>query len=477
MWAVGAGLGVIGSVFSNLGVNVQKYSFMKNARLPTEKRKPYWRNAGWWIGLALVVLGALGDFIALGIAAQSIVAPIGAMTLVANIFFAHYWLKESLPRKDLFATAAIITGSVVCAVAGDHTQTTYSLEELLSFYSQPGFIVYAIFVIIFVGGLYGLSKRIEPIKVNLNKAVCTYEQAKAAGQESESELRALDENILAQEALYAKWEKIHPFTYCAISGAFGGQNILFGKMVAELLARTFSGDNQMIYFLTYVFVACMFLSIFFQLHFLAKALSSFDALYCVPVFQCFFIVFSTLAGAAYFSEFARFNITQSFIFPIGMILTLGGVYVLSSRKMRKKHASKVYPDPSVMVPPVCMDRRKSAYASGKASVYYFQRAIDPTVEMTFERTPTTHVVADLLRPEQIPNFFARVASLGHTASFMEPPGLEATVTPFAPLEDSPSVFEELQESDLESTTGDLKHVSSENHLVEDEPVDENNQNI
>lgn len=463
LWAVGAGLGVIGSVFSNLGVNVQKYSFMKNALLSPEKRKPYWRNAGWWIGLALVILGALGDFIALGIAAQSIVAPIGAMTLVANIFFAHYWLKEHLPRKDLFATAAIITGSIVCAVTGDHTQTTYSLEQLLSFYSQAGFIVYAIFVVIFVCSLYALSKHIEPIKVNLNTAIRIFDQAKAAGQDSE--LRALDENILAAEALYMKWEKIHPFSYCAISGAFGGQNILFGKMVAELLARTFSGDNQMKYFLTYVFVVCMFLSIFFQLHFLAKALSSFDALYCVPVFQCFFIVFSTLAGAAYFSEFSRFSVTQSLIFPVGMFFTLGGVYVLSSRKMREKHDAKVHPEPAVEEPPM-MARRKSLYASGHSSLYYFQHVIDSSMEMTFERTP----VAPFVPAAQIPNFLARVASLGH-ASFVDP-GLEPVIVP-PPTEvevhsDSPSITG--RESDFDSRL-DLKHTSSENHLVEDEPVE------
>lgn len=462
LWAVGAGLGLIGSVFSNLGVNVQKYSFMKNALLPPEKRKSYWRNGGWWIGLALVILGALGDFIALGIAAQSIVAPIGAMTLVANIVFAHYWLKEQLPRKDLFATASIITGSIVCAVTGDHTETTYSLEELLSFYGQAGFIVYAIFVVSFVCGLYALSKKIEPIKRNLNVAIRAYDQAKASG--SSSCLIALDEDILAAEASYIKWEKIHPFTYCAISGAFGGQNILFGKMVAELLARTFSGDNQMKFFLTYVFVICMLTSIFFQLHFLAKALSSFDALYCVPVFQCFFIVFSTLAGAAYFSEFSRFNVTQSIIFPIGMILTLGGVYILSSRQMRVRHNSRVHPEPEEPPAPN-MQRRRSNYASGQVSLYYFQHALDPSMEMTFERSSVTPIAA-----VQIPHFLARVASLGH-ASFMEPPIDSAGEV----MAESPSVLATTHESlEEESITvkndesDEMKPLDSRGQSAEDE---------
>jgi hypothetical protein len=372
-------------------------------------------------------------------------------------------LKEHLPRKDLFATASIIVGSIVCAVTGDHTETTYSLEELLSFYGQAGFIVYAIFVVIFVCVLYALAKHIEPIKRRLNFAVRAYEQAKNAGPASD--LSTLDDDIIAAEAAYTKWEKIHPFSYCAISGAFGGQNILFGKMVAELLARTFSGDNQMKFGLTYVFVICMLTSIFFQLHFLAKALSSFDALYCVPVFQCFFIVFSTLAGAAYFSEFSRFDVTQSLIFPMGMFLTLGGVYILSSRQMRVKHDSSVHPESESEPeqPPVNMTRRRSNYASGRASLYYFQHALDPTLEMTFERTPAAPITA-----VQIPHFLARVASLGH-ASFMEPSSLEP-IPGTCVMSDSPSESEARRSSDVESG---VKHedLKNENDIVEDEPFE------
>ena len=52
-----------------------------------------------------------------------------------------------------------------------------------------------------------------------------------------------------------------------------------------MIGSSFRGDNQMIYFLTYVFLACMLFCIFSQLHFLAGALKFFDALYVVPVFQ------------------------------------------------------------------------------------------------------------------------------------------------------------------------------------------------
>jgi hypothetical protein len=65
---------------------------------------------------------------------------------------------------------------------------------------------------------------------------------------------------------------------------------------------------QMGYWEFYVFLVAMFCTIFAQLHFLALALSMFDALYVVPVFQCFFIGVSTLGGATYFQEFNKFSV-------------------------------------------------------------------------------------------------------------------------------------------------------------------------
>jgi len=354
LWIIGVGLGVCASISSNLGVNIQKHSFMKNEKLESEDRRPYYRTPQWWAGLCFVVLGAVGDFSALGFAAQSIVAPIGATTLVVNLIFAHFWLAEELPLKDLIATIFIVAGAAICAVMGDHSDTKYSLEQLLEFYRRPAFIGYAISVCVVIISLFCLTKYIEPKQKRLDDAKEAYDRA----QESSSDLGNLDEQLLAAETAYAKWEKIHPFAYCALSGCFGAQDLLFGKMVAELVMRTFAGDNQMIYGLTYVFIVCMLISVVCQLHFLATALNCFDALYCVPVFQCVFIVVTTLAGGAYFAEFARFSLTQSIVFPIGMACTLGGVLVLSQRtQMRNK------------VDEAPKSSNKSRYARGLASPY------------------------------------------------------------------------------------------------------------
>ncbi len=56
----GIGIAVLASTASNLGVNFQKYAFMKQALLPLEQQLDYTKLRLWWFGMALVSLGAIG---------------------------------------------------------------------------------------------------------------------------------------------------------------------------------------------------------------------------------------------------------------------------------------------------------------------------------------------------------------------------------------------------------------------------------
>ena len=337
-WLLGAIVAAIGSIASNLGVNCQKYSFMANAKLPKHLQKRHIRQKGWLFGMLLVVLGSIGDFAALSLAAQSIVAPIGSVTLVANVFFAHYWLKESLSYIEVVGTALIVGGSV-CAVAfGDHSETAYDIHAILRFFYGTTFIVYAVCSIVLGVTLYRFQLPITPIKQKIVDATKRYETAYELNDRAQMEYE--DFYIASLQRTYRKWEKVHPFSLCALSGILGGQSVMFGKMVSEMLNVTFAGDNQLFSPFFYLFVGCMLACVVGQLQYLAISLSFFDALYVVPVFQCFFISFSTLGGACFFAEFNNFDALQAVFFPLGLIGTLSGVIVLTRRKMGGEEDSK-----------------------------------------------------------------------------------------------------------------------------------------
>jgi len=113
----GIAISLFGSTASNLGVNVQKYSQVRNNRKPPKERKGYLKQPLWWIGLSMVILGALCDFGALSFAPQSVIMPVGSFTLVANVMFAHFWLGEALGSMDIMGTVLIVLGATLIAVA------------------------------------------------------------------------------------------------------------------------------------------------------------------------------------------------------------------------------------------------------------------------------------------------------------------------------------------------------------------------
>ncbi|RHY94736.1 hypothetical protein DYB31_015969, partial [Aphanomyces astaci] len=225
-------------------------------RQPEHDRKPYNTQWRWWLGLFGVAVGSIADFAALTYAAQSVIAPVGAFTLVANIFFAHYWLRERLGRNDLIGTMLICIGAIMVTVFGSHSSTSHTLDELLALYYRWDMFVYACAVCAVLIGLFtALVRSEDALRVHGN---------------------------LSDE--YKTFRKIHPLAYSGLAGVWGAQSVMFAKSTGELIKQTAHGLNQFDKVPSYVILACLAGTITMQTHLLSLGLKSFDALYIVPVF-------------------------------------------------------------------------------------------------------------------------------------------------------------------------------------------------
>jgi uncharacterized membrane protein len=124
-WVIGVALAGVASIISNLGLNLQKLTHLRNETASDEVRRRYYKQKLWLLGISLVILGSFADFSALGFGAQSIIAPLGSLTLVANVVFAQLLLHESISRRELLATLTIICGSGLSVAFASHEDTTY----------------------------------------------------------------------------------------------------------------------------------------------------------------------------------------------------------------------------------------------------------------------------------------------------------------------------------------------------------------
>lgn len=308
LWYVGVLLTIVGSICTNMGVNLQKFSFMREAKTRSVgAKRGYFRQPLWVIGLLLVVSGSILDFVALGFLPQSLATPVGGSTMVANVVFASLLLKEKFTQSDAIGTALILLGIVIVATFASKHSACYTIHELVALYQAPLFVVYATVILVACVILFLLTRTME--RTLKQKGRTSWE--------------------------YQRFRRVHPVTYPALSGIFGAQSILFAKSTAELMKTTLEGDNQFLTVGPYAITLCMLTCVFMQLHWLAHGLQLFDAVFVVPVFQCFFISISILGGGVYFQEFANMPHFALGMFSLGAIAIISGVVKLAHRDMHK----------------------------------------------------------------------------------------------------------------------------------------------
>lgn len=259
-----------------------------------EVKKTTVKQPLWMLGFGLVCLGSLLDFVAFGMAPQTLLAPLAALSLVWNMLIAPIFHKEKVTKQNIVATAIIFFGVTLTVIFAGHSTPSYELEDLIRLYQQPAMYAYIILIVCFIGGLFTFCRYIERTH-----------------------------NF--EEGLF------HIICYGGIAGTFGGQSVLLAKSTVELLKSAIWGDAgvyMFTQFTSYVIAAGMGACLFFQVHFLNGGLARFDALVVIPVYQSFWILTSVLGGIMYFEEYVNMTRTQMLMFTIGGCVTILGIIVL-----------------------------------------------------------------------------------------------------------------------------------------------------
>ena len=92
---VGIILALSGNVLISVSLNTQKYAHNANEARGTAKVS-YLRLKLWWIGMGLMALGETGNFLAYAYAPATVVAPLGAVSVISNCFLARFVLGEQV---------------------------------------------------------------------------------------------------------------------------------------------------------------------------------------------------------------------------------------------------------------------------------------------------------------------------------------------------------------------------------------------
>ena len=137
---IGIALAVGGNLLVSIALNLTKAAHNENQRRAVPL--PYVRLPMWWCGFAATLLGEMGNFAAYGFTEASVIAPLGAVSVLANAFIASLALGEGLRVRDLAGCALCAAGGIIIVLSTPAKHGDMDEETFMQNARAPLFVIY-----------------------------------------------------------------------------------------------------------------------------------------------------------------------------------------------------------------------------------------------------------------------------------------------------------------------------------------------
>ncbi|CAG7925548.1 unnamed protein product [Penicillium olsonii] len=262
-----------------------EYSF--EGKDGTDGRKSYLRSPYWWVGIVLMVVGELGNFLAYGFAPASIVSPLGVVALISNCIIAPCLLKEQFRKRDLWGVLVSVAGAVVVVLSAKSSEEQIGPHEIWIMITRWEFELYLGLTISLIVGLMWASHQYG------------------------------SRSILIDVGLVA---------------LFGGYTALSTKGVSSLLSGTLW--HVITFPVTYLLVFVLVFSALMQIRYINRALQRFDSTQVIPTQFVLFTLAVIIGSAVLYRDFESITAERATKFIGGCLLTFSGVYFITSGRVR-----------------------------------------------------------------------------------------------------------------------------------------------
>lgn len=102
----------------------------------------YLKNAFWWTGMILMILGEVLNFVAYAFTDAILVTPLGALSVVITTVLSAIFLKERLSMVGKVACFLCIVGSVVIVMNAPQESSVANIQQMQHYVIAPGFLSY-----------------------------------------------------------------------------------------------------------------------------------------------------------------------------------------------------------------------------------------------------------------------------------------------------------------------------------------------
>lgn len=313
----------------------------------------------WYVPalFCIVIMNPVGDIYAYQFATTSVLVPFSAMSIVWACIFAPCVLGEKVTKKDVVGIVIVVIGVVLVAIAGRTDSPEYTTEQLhILFTGNFTFIIYitidaALLTFMCLVMFFTWPKPKDPslpsgweksdfngfpLYTNRKLNLTQWEPPASCFSPVQNKLdqtRAFClKNVISETSVLRK------ICFAAAGGLLGG-NLFMVKVLVASFATAKASDYSI-----YIIIIFTGIVVGGGLFLLGKGMVVYDAVFCIPLYQCGLIVVGSASAAAYFRDWSGFQDDttglyfnnycgfqpwQFGVFPVGLVLCLVGIVILS----------------------------------------------------------------------------------------------------------------------------------------------------
>ncbi|XP_017553961.1 magnesium transporter NIPA2 isoform X4 [Pygocentrus nattereri] len=289
---IGLSLAIISSFFIGGSFILKKKGLLRLASKGSMRAGQggyaYLKEWLWWAGLISMGVGEAANFAAYAFAPATLVTPLGAMSVLVSAMLSTYFLNEKLNIHGKVGCVLCILGSTVMVIHAPQEEEVASLSVMAEKLKDPGFIIFAICIVV--------SAMILIIFV-----VPHYGQ----------------KNVLV---------------YILICSVIGSLSVSCVKGLGIGIKDLFAGTAALKEPLFWALLVCLVICVSIQISYLNKALDIFNTSIVTPIYYVFFTTSVMVCSAILFKEWLRMS-TDGVVGTVSGFLTIiMGIFLLHAFK-------------------------------------------------------------------------------------------------------------------------------------------------
>ncbi|OTB06507.1 hypothetical protein M426DRAFT_9642 [Hypoxylon sp. CI-4A] len=291
--AIGISLAIASGCFIGVSFVMKKVGLLRANEKYNEvagEGYGYLKNAFWWGGMTLMIIGEICNFAAYAFTDAILVTSLGALSVVITAILSAIFLKERLSMVGKVACFLCIVGSVIIVLNAPEESSVATIQELQKYVVTPGFLSYtgviilgAAFVAFWVGPRYG---------------------------------------------------KKNMFPYISVCSWIGGLSVVATQGLGAAIVAQAGGTPQFNQWFLYVVLVFVIATLLTEIIYLNKALNLFNAAMVTPTYYVYFTSTTMITSAILFQGF-KGTAMEIVTVVMGFLTICAGVVLLQLSKSAK----------------------------------------------------------------------------------------------------------------------------------------------